>query len=329
MDETNERRRTATVRIAAAFALGLAFALGVYLLIQSANPNGLVSFTFLLLLPAVITAFIAYVGDPLAERPRSFYLAAVPFWLLAAVVVASLAILHEGVICILMLAPFWFVLSILGGWIAWRSRQRAEPVENVFRASSLLLLPLVAMQVEPLVPLPRDAASVTRSVIIDAEPATVWRHARASDGLQPGEGRWNVSQDVIGLPRPIGARLDREGLGATRRVEWQQGIRFREVVTDWQPGRRLWWNFRFPAQDMDAWAMQDRHLLPDSPHYRIVDGGYDLTPLPGGRTRLTLTTRYWAQTPVNWYARAWGELLIGDVSANVLAVVRQRAEAQR
>lgn len=324
--EQRTRRTTAAVRIAGAIAFGLAFALGVYLLIETVDPSGLISFTFLLVLPAAVTAFITYVGDPLAERSRGFYVSTTPFVLLGTVVVASIFILREGVICIVMLAPFWLGLSSLGGYLTWRLRRREEPVENVFRASALLVLPLVSMQVEPMIPLARESASVTRSVVINADAATVWYHARGVRHVRQGEGQWNISQDLIGLPRPVGARLDREGLGAIRHVAWQEGIRFKEVVTDWLPARRIWWDFRFDAADMDAWAMQDRHLLPDSPHYRITDGGYVLEPLGGGRTRLTLTTRYWVQTPVNWYAHLWGELFVGDVSGNVLAVIRQRAE---
>jgi hypothetical protein len=269
---------------------------------------------------------VTYVGDPHALRGRSFYTTSVPFSLFGAVVVASIGFLREGVICILMLAPFWLGLSALGGYITWRLRNRQEPEENVFRASTLLLIPLVATQVEPMIPVPRDIGSITRSVVINADPVTVWHHARGVRQIASDDGRWNISQDIIGLPRPIGARLDRDGFGATRRVEWQDGIRFKEVVTDWQPARRLWWNFQFDETDMDAWAMQDRHLLPDSPHYRITDGGYVLEPLSDGRTRLTLKTNYWVETPVNWYARLWGELLVGDVSSNVLAVIQQKSE---
>lgn len=328
MAQQRTRRRTAAIRIAGAIAFGLASALGVYLLIEAVNPSGLISFTFLLVLPAAVTAFVTYVGDPFAERSRGFYVLNVPSFLLGAVIAASAIFLREGVICIVMLAPFWFGVSALGGYLTWRLRKRREPVENVFRASTLLLLPLVSMQVEPMIPLARDSGSVMRSIVIDADAATVWHYARGVRHIRPGDGQWNISQDLIGLPRPADARLDREGAGATRHVVWQEGIRFKEVVTDWQPGRRLWWDFRFDATDMDAWAMQDHHLLPDSPHYRITDGGYVLEPLADGRTRLTLTTRYWVQTPVNWYAHLWGELFVGDVSANVLAVIRQRSEGQ-
>ena len=89
MDQPDARRRTARIRIAAASIFGLAFALSVYLLIEAVNPSGLISFTFLLILPAVVTAFVTYVGDPLARRPRGFYTGSVPTALFGPFVLAS------------------------------------------------------------------------------------------------------------------------------------------------------------------------------------------------------------------------------------------------
>jgi hypothetical protein len=71
----------------------------------------------------------------------------------------------------------------------------------------------------------------------------------------------------------------------------------------------------------------DEHIAPDGPLLKIDTGDYRLTPLPDGTTRLTLRTNYVAMTHVN-FARWWGELLLGDIQDNVLAVVKQRAEAR-
>ncbi|WP_448657508.1 SRPBCC family protein [Sphingomonas sp. CJ99] len=329
MNLKSPRLPTAARRIAGAFAVALAFALGVYLLLDSTRPGALVGFTFLLVLPGATTAFIAWVGDPRGERSRGWYLGAVPFSLMFIVIVASAVFLREGVICILMLAPLWLASSMIGGALTMKLRHRRQPHESIeatFNASVLLVLPLVAFQVEPMIPLPRDRYAVTRSIDIAADPMTVWDIAKGAGVIRADEGRFTISQSLIGLPRPVGVRLDADRLGAVRHVAWQDDIRFDEVVTAWQPGQRLHWDFRFGRAAMDGWAMQDRHLMPDSPHYRITDGGYRLEPLPGGGTRLTLTTNYWAQTPVNPYARLWGELLIGDVSGNVLIIIRDRAE---
>ena len=47
-----------------------------------------------------------------------------------------------------------------------------------------------------------------------------------------------------------------------------------------------------------------------------------------GRTLLTLRTNYIAKTHVNPYARLWGEILLGDIQSNVLAIIKQRAEGR-
>lgn len=315
------------VRIASAFAAGLAFCLGAYLLIDYARPDTLISISFLILLPGMVTAFIATIADPMGERPRRFYTWQVPAGLLGAVIVASIVFLREGTICIVMLAPIWLLSGAAGGALAYRFfGTPPEDGAGVVRSSALLLVPVLAMQLEPLLPVPIAQVAVTRSIVVRADPATLWPLAQGVGTIGVDEGRWNITQSLIGLPRPESARLIGRGVGAIRDVRWQQHLNFQEVITDWQPGTRIWWRFRFAGKDLARWGLQDRHLLPDGPAYRISEGGYTLQPLGNGRTRLTLTTRYLVRTPVNWYARAWGELFLGDVSNNVLAVIADRAE---
>ena len=315
--------RSTGVRVFAAFAVALAFALGVYALLSATRPpGGLVSFSFLLILPAAISAFVAWIADPWGTRPRNFYLM-IPVWIGVAVVAASLLILKEGVICVLILSPLWLGSGLLGAWGTWRLRRRSEDLSSVFSAA-FLLLPLAAMQVEPFVPLPQRTFTVTRTIEVAATPARLWPLMRGIPDVQPGEGCWNISQDVIGVPRPLGARLVGAGVGAQRMANWGARVRFREVITRWAPGRAIGWRFMF--DNLAGWAFTDRHLMPDSPYFRVLDGGYRVIPLASGRTRLVLATRYRVRTPVNAYAALWGELFLGDLENNLLALVKNRAE---
>lgn len=319
--------RAAIVRIAAAVAFALAFALGAYLLLDAARPEtGLVSFSFLLVLPAAMSGFVAYVADPWKERSLRAYLT-VPAWLLAVVVVASLFVLREGVICVLILSPLWMASGLVGAWITYRLRRRHGERGGQAYCSALLLAPLLAMQVEPFIPLPETTATVSRTIVVDADPATIWPLLRGIPDVRPGEGAWNVSEDVIGIPRPLGATLVGEGIGAERLAIWGNDVKFRERIIEWQPGRRIGWHFIFDA--IDGWRFTDRHLLPDSAYFKVTTGGYRLEPLGPGRTRVTIETRYWIRTPVNLYAQAWGQLFLGDLENNLLALVRQRAERRR
>ncbi|WP_174280393.1 SRPBCC family protein, partial [Sphingomonas bacterium] len=314
----------AAIRIAAAVAAALAFSWGVYALLSASRPDtGAISFAFLLVLPAAVCGFVAYVADPWKTRSHRAYLA-VPLWLLAAVVVLSLAILREGVICVLLLSPLWIVSGLIGAEVTYRLRRR---VRDRAYCLTLFALPLVAMQVEPYVPVPVATPVVTRSIVIHASPAQLWPLMKGIPDVHPGEGGWNLTQDVIGVPRPLGARLVGGGVGADRYARWEHGIRFRERITRWAPGRALSWRFLF--DDLAGWGYTDEHLLPNRTYFTVTDGGYDAAEIAPGVTRLTLRTRYRLMTPVNPYARAWGELFLGDLETNLLALVKHRAEMPR
>lgn len=315
-----------TKRVAAAFAIAFAFILGVYVLLDATQPDAaLISFSFLLILPTAVAAFISYVADPLGVKPQKFHMM-IPIWLMLAVITASVFILREGTICIVMLSPLWIAGAYLGSWLMYRFHRNRTKEANRMNASALLLVPLLAMQIEPYIPLPQANASVSRSIIVDARPNTIWPLLEGVPDVQPDEGQWNVTQDVMGVPRPLGARLVGKGVGAARLANWSNAIKFREVINDWEPGKRIGWRFIF--DDLNGWAFTDRHLMPDSQYFRITTGGYALTPLKDGTTRVTLTTNYWMQTPVNGYSGLWGELFLGDIHDNLLAMIKARAESR-
>lgn len=304
-------------------AFAAAFALGAYFLLQSFRGSaGVMGVAFLFVLPAAICGFLAYVFDPHGKRSRGQYML-IPLWVVLAVIAVSAIVLREGVICILMLSPAWLVAGMAGAEMAYRAKRVA--VNDTAYCSAIIALPLLAMTLEPLIPVPTSTFTVTRSAVLDASASEIWPLVRGIPDVKPREGCWNLSQDVIGIPRPISARLIGDGMGAQRLAVWGSRIRFRETIVDWAQDRRIGWRFKF--DDLAGWGMTDRHLLPDSPHFKVVSGGYDLQPLPGGRTRVTLHTDYRVTTLVNGYAGLWGELFLGDLENNLLALIRQRAAA--
>lgn len=317
-----EPRRNVAPRIAAALAAAACLGLVVYMLLEAARPSaGLVSFTFLLVLPAAACALAAFVADPWFERGAGFYLA-IPFWTLLGLIAISIVVLREGTICVVILSPLWLISGSIGTIILRETRKRTRRDRTL--CTTLLLAPLVAMQIEPMIPLPERSYAVTRTIVVAASPDRIWPLLRGIPDVRPGEGKWNFSQDVVGVPRPVGARLLGEGAGAERVARWQYGIGFRERITEWRPGRRIGWSFDFGGSE--GWHFTDRHLRPDSDYFRVTRGGYTLEPLSGGRTRITLDTHYVIRTPVNAYSALWGELFLGDVEDNLLALVKQRAE---
>ena len=322
-------RQLATKRIALALLVAAGWAILCYFLVDVVRPDeGFVTVSFVMIQPAAINAFIAIVGDPLRRRRLRFYLL-VPLVSAAGMIVVSIFALQEGAVCVVMLSPLWVLFGMAGTGLAWKLRPRETELDHVgdtFQAHGLLVLPLLAMALESMLPVPVAHYTVTREVVIDAPAEDIWPMMQGMGSVAPDEGQWNVSQSVIGLPRPEGAWLESEGLGAIRNARWQRGVVFSEVVTDWQPDQRIGWQFDFAGSR--GWDITDPHLRPDGPYMRIETGGYELERLPDGKHVLRLHTTYAAQTHFNGYASLWGELFLGDIQANVLEVIRQRAESQ-
>ncbi len=316
-------KRSLSLRLAAAGAIAAAYGIGVYALLQAIKP-GVVSFAFLLVQPAAICAFISYVADLHGTSALERYIL-VPFWTFLAVVLISVLVLKEGVVCVLILSPLWLTSGLLGSFSTFYLRRFLTKGRTY--CLTALALPLAVIVVEPSVPMPRQDYAVTRSIVVFASPERIWPFLRGIADVRAGEGRWNVSQDIVGIPRPLSARLIGEGIGAERLASWGMNIAFRERVDAWQENRLIGWQFLFDGSR--GWEFTDPHLVPDSPYFQVTTGGYALTPLDSQRTLVTLQTRYWIATPVNAYASLWGELFLGDLEENLLAIIKGRAEQQR
>ena len=181
---------------------------------------------------------------------------------------------------------------------------------------------LIDQQMTP----PRETRTVVREIVVDAPAAAVWPRLLAIPAIAPGEGRWNISQNLLRLPRPVAAHLSGTGPGAVRDAHWQDDIRFQEIITDWQPGKALQWRFAFP--DPSIHERTDRHIEPHGRHLWIDTGGYRLVPLADGRTKIRLWTRYHVATPFNGYAGWWGERILGDIQNNILAILAERIASE-
>jgi hypothetical protein len=307
------------------FSTMLLLALSVFAVMSMTDSAGagFGSFWFLGIFPAFLCAIIGYVGDPQNDRSNGFYWL-VPLALVAIVSVASAFVLKEGVVCILMLSPVW----LGAGWagIFFMRANRKTPRGGTKLHAALFMLPLLTGMVESQITFPHENVTITRSMEIAATPAQIWRYCVANPAIATSEGGWNVSQNLIGIPRPRATTLAGTGVGAVRTAYWGGDINFDEVITAWEPGKRVGWAFSFTNTSIEAYI--DQHISPDGQFLKIASGDYVITPLANGKTRLTLRTNYIAKTHVNPYAKLWGELVLGDIHNNILTIIKDRAEGR-
>jgi hypothetical protein len=236
-------------------------------------------------------------------------------------------IFGEGVICIAMVMPIWIAAAV-GGAVAsiWTYRRKVEgnDQEDSHRISlaAWTVLPVFLVAAETTLRPAWSEHEVIREVTVRARPADVWPHLVEIRNVGSGEGRWTFSHDVLGIPRPVDAQVVHLNGTAVRKAQWGEGIRFEERIVYERPGTAMRWRFVFP--DTSLQDHTDRHIAPDGESLRILSGGYELQPLPGGQTRIRLITRYAMKTRLPDYMAWWGERLLGDVQNNVLQVIADR-----
>jgi len=308
-------------RLAVAIPVAFVYGLLLYVMIWSRHyMDAMPVIAGLALLPMAVASLASCLSDPRAQKGLWRHVR-MGWAIIAGLVVTSMVLFHEAGICVAMAAPFFMVFSALGSavtlWIIRQFRSR--------RSTTLVIaLPLLVLPAElQMSYAPRDA-SVTTVVEIAAPPEVVWQQTVEIRNVRPDELSWTFSHGILGVPQPVDARLEGEGVGAVRQLRWTRGVNFQEIVTQWEENRLLAWDFRFGPGSIPPEV--EAHIKVDSTYLKLAQGDYRLEPLADGHTRLTLTTRYRIATPIDFYCDLWGKLFLNDFHGVVLKVIRDRSE---
>ncbi|NBW08971.1 MAG: SRPBCC family protein [Caulobacteraceae bacterium] len=312
------KRREGLVGIGSA----LLYALGVYVWTRWQAPNsGMLLLAFILGAPIAACVLAVRVADPRGERRGGSHVTtgAVTITLM---LIAAGVILREGAVCLVMAAPVFYGTGLVAAYVTGKVLRR-RPGRVLCLA--VLAVPLLGGVVEKQGDDPAETRHVVSSIVIDAAPGAVWDRLVDVRTIGSGEHHWNFTHDIVGVPRPVDARMEGSGVGAVRHLTWAKGVKFEEHIIDWRPGQALAWTFEVGPEA--STRMLDEHLRVNSAYLRLEEGRYTIEPLADGRTRLVLDTRYWMKTPINDYAGWWGGIFLGDFHRNVLGVIKARAEA--
>jgi uncharacterized membrane protein YhaH (DUF805 family) len=238
---------------------------------------------------------------------------------------AIVAVAVEGVICVLMAAPFAAPIALLGATAGYYLQ--AAHWQRLVRTARLYAVGWVALPmaflVESLQPATPALYSVTTDVEIAAPPGAVWRHVVEFSDLPP-------PTDLVfrvGIAYPVRARIWGHGVGAIRHCEFSTGP-FVEPITVWEEPRIL-------AFDVTQQPHPMRELSPyrelDTPHlngfFQSLRGQFLLTALPGGGTRLAGTTWYSQNLWPGSYWHIWSDYLVHRIHARVLEHIKAETEA--
>lgn len=307
-------RRQALVGLAAGMSIIVA---AVVLSANALGAYGLGLFVATPLLVGVTTGYA--VNYRQARSPGETLGFVVAAGLLGTLALLMLAL--EGLMCIVLVAPLAGIVAAVGGVIG-RALAMAvhHPGQPLFSLAVLPLIFVLDAAMPPAVPV-----MAHEDIVIAAPPSAVWRALTDGHAIAKPSGLVGLA----GLAYPIASHLTGESEGALRIGTFSTGTA-RERVTVWQKDRVLAFRGESHAPAMEEMSP---YRVVHAPHvegyFDTLETRFELVPLAGGTTRLSVKSRHVLRIEPVAY---WGPIAAWAIRQNVRRVledIRQNAEAAR
>lgn len=298
------------------------------------NIMGIMSVTFLVLVPMLI-GFVTIIVIPKQKGINGVGAFFLP-WLTSLVILVITMLLNiEGSICWIMIYPFFAILAGLGGLIAYYIKKgRAKNMSNdndfgkptTLNMSLLFLLPAFAGYVEGEKTLTPRHFNMSEEVIIAASPKEVWKELTHINELESKEKTGSFS-GMLGFPRHLRTVLDTPAIGGKRIAIYEKGLYFKETISQYEPEHLMALDIKTDPKNIPPTVM-DEHILIGGKHIDILEDVYKLEALPDGKSRLTLSTHFYINTPFNWYSGIWAHYLMKDILQEELELIKTRTTSK-
>jgi uncharacterized membrane protein YhaH (DUF805 family) len=260
------------------------------------------------------------------HEPRSYgscvSVSLIPIALLGGVLIV---VAIEGIICILMAAPFALGLAALGGMLGYAIQAGYWLNKGTPAMLSIVLLFAPAFQgVEHWAKPQAETFEVRTAIEVNAPPEKVWNQVVAFAEIPP-------PKELLfraGIAYPIRAEITGHGVGAVRHCIFSTGP-FAEPIEVWDEPRLLKFGVTAnpaPLNELSPYGnIQPAHL---HGYFVSKQGQFLLRALPGGRTRLEGTTWYQHTMWPAAYWHLWSDYIIHKIHLRVLEHIRVTAETK-
>jgi uncharacterized membrane protein YhaH (DUF805 family) len=309
---------------AAAAAIGLTIAIGSVFTVLGTEVLRSYGWGLFVALPFCLGLFSVLLYS--YHEPRSFgscmAVSLAPLALLGALL---LLVMIEGVICILMAAPFAVALAALGGTLGYAIQAGYWRNKGTPAMLSIVLLFTPAFQsAERLANLQAETFEVRTAIEVHAPPEKVWNQVVAFAEIPP-------PTELLfraGIAYPIRAEISGHGVGAMRHCIFSTGP-FAEPIEVWDEPRLLKFGVTVnpaPLNELSPYGnIQPAHL---HGYFVSKQGQFLLTALPGGRTRLEGATWYQHTMWPAGYWHLWSDYIIHRIHLRVLEHIRIQSERE-
>ena len=263
------------------------------------------------------------------EKKLAWYQYIVLPWISGFIFLAcTLALVWEGIICIILWLPLVMILSTTGGLIAALALYIIKARSNrMYCVSFVCLLPFILAPIENLKERASDIRTVHSRIIIEAPIETVWKNIERVPAISEYEHRFALVH-LLGFPRPVEAKLIGEGIGAIRHAIFEGNVLFLEHVTEWEKNKKISFTITANTENIPPDTF-DEHVTIGGPYFDVLDGGYEIEKLEDGRILLLLKSQQRLSTNFNFYSYLWTEWLMKSIQDYILVIIKERCEAQQ
>ena len=278
--------------------------------------------TFLFFLPFGVGALTIYLSsiENVKKTHYRFFMPWVPvFGFFALTIILNV----EGWACWLMILPVFLLAASIGGLVAGHYKLKKAKKEKLY-ISLLVLLPFFLSPIEQSIgSIPGQYKAYT-FIDIHSSKEKIWSNVTRVREIKPGEEKGWFTKE-LGLPRPIQAELNYEGVGATRKAIFDKGLVFNETVLSYSPQSCMTFSIKANPYDIPSTTM-DKHIVVGGQYFDVLDGTYQLQQLNDTTCRLNLYSHFKLTTTFNFYASWWAGWIMKDIQNNILEVIKERSE---
>jgi hypothetical protein len=308
-------------------AISLASLYGIALRITFGYLNtilAVMSESFLLIGP-IIVGFLTVILFP-KDKIKTLSSAFFTPWLTSLVILIITMFFNiEGLICWIMMFPIFAMLSGMGGLIAFyfKNRNNNKPT-NVYGLSFIIFLPAIVGLLEGEKTLSKNTLNISRTIEINASPAKVWHAITHIDSIAHKEHHFSLATSM-GFPRHLSTALDTLAIGGNRKAIYENGLYFDEKITKFETEKLLALDINTDPNKIPPTVM-DEHIIIGGKHLDILEDSYKLEKISETKTRLILSSKFFINTPFNWYASIWAKYLMHDILDGEIKLIEERCE---
>jgi len=283
----------------------------------------IMSVSFFFGLPYLVGVITIYLSKIENIRSRAYQLI-YPWIPIFAFFIITLVFSIEGWACWIMILPLFMVLASLGGLTAGFFRLKKSNTLNKLQISIAIVLPLIFSPIEQAIGPTLSTFKAVTSIEINAPLETIWGNVTRVRDISEVEDRGTINK-WLGIPRPIKAELNYEGVDGERKAVFTGGLVFTEIVTVYEHQKLMEFSIEPNTGEIPSTTF-DEHVLIGGQYFDVLKGTYEVEELGSGKYKLNLWSEFQVNTTFNYYSGLWANWIMKDIQNNILTVIKTRCE---